>query len=176
MRTVDSRFETSRFGTGRGSYLATAVVVALAATFVATGCGDDETKPAATAPTAATTAATPAAGTVDVVIKEYTVEPNPASVPAGEVTFNVTNEGALDHEMLVIKTDLSAKKLPRNPKEPERVDEDSKAGMETIGEVEAIKPGKSSSKSFDLKAGKYVLLCNITGHYTSGQYTDFEVK
>jgi len=36
-------------------------------------------------------------------------------------------------------------------------------------------PGKLASGIFDLAPGKYVLICNLWGHYTDGMYTAFEV-
>ena len=36
-------------------------------------------------------------------------------------------------------------------------------------------PGKSASAVFDLAPGKYVLFCNLWGHYKDGMHTAFEV-
>ncbi len=56
-----------------------------------------------------------------------------------------------------------------------QVDE-SQAGMVngSIGESK-LGPGKSASGMFDLAPGKYVLFCNLRGHYKNGMYTAFEV-
>ena len=56
-----------------------------------------------------------------------------------------------------------------------QVDE-SQAGMVngTIAKSE-LGPGKSASGIFDLAPGKYVLFCNLGGHYMNGMYTAFEV-
>ena len=56
-----------------------------------------------------------------------------------------------------------------------QVDE-SQAGMVsgTIAKSE-LGPGKSASGTFDLAPGKYVLFCNLGGHYMNGMYTAFEV-
>lgn len=43
-----------------------------------------------------------------------------------------------------------------------RVDED-KAGDK--GEVSELDPGKSGTLTVELKAGKYLLICNVPGHY-----------
>ena len=52
----------------------------------------------------------------------------------------------------------------------------SQSGM-TIGKIakSELGPGKSASGIFDLAPGKYVLICNLWGHYTDGMYTAFEV-
>jgi hypothetical protein len=34
----------------------------------------------------------------------------------------------------------------------------------------------SATGTFDLSAGKYVLFCNMPGHYQSGMSTNFEVE
>ena len=46
-----------------------------------------------------------------------------------------------------------------------------------IGKVEQseLGPGKSASATFDLSPGKYVLICNISGHCEDGMYTAFQV-
>jgi uncharacterized cupredoxin-like copper-binding protein len=95
------------------------------------------------------------------------------SVPAGKVTFDVSNVGAKPHEMLIFKTDLTADMLPmgRNG-DPTRVDEDK---LGAIGEVAGLNPGDKKSGTFDLTAGKYVLLCNKAGHFPAGQWTYFQV-
>jgi uncharacterized cupredoxin-like copper-binding protein len=54
-----------------------------------------------------------------------------------------------------------------------RVDED-KAGDK--GEVSELDPGASGSLAVDLKPGKYVLICNVPGHFASGMWTEFTVK
>ena len=55
-----------------------------------------------------------------------------------------------------------------------QVDE-SQAGIENgrIAKSE-LGSGKSASGIFDLAPGRYVLLCNLRGHYKSGMYTAFE--
>jgi uncharacterized cupredoxin-like copper-binding protein len=95
------------------------------------------------------------------------------SVPAGPVTFDVSNVGAKPHEMLIFKTDLTADMLPmgRNG-DPTRVDEDK---LGAVGEVAGLNPGDKKSGTFDLTAGKYVILCNKAGHFPAGQWTYFQV-
>lgn len=102
----------------------------------------------------------------------YTIKMGQASVPAGRVTFEVTNHSkTLEHEFVVIKTDLAPNKLPYD-KNAQRVEESK---LDVIGEVDDIEPGNSGSNSFDLEPGKYVAICNETGHYHLGMYTSFTV-
>ncbi|MFN8223089.1 MAG: hypothetical protein U0R50_07515 [Gaiellales bacterium] len=107
------------------------------------------------------------AAKVNVTLKEFTVKPTPKTVAAGKVTFAVKNAGALEHELIVIKTNVPAGKLPvKNGRASEKG---------SVGEIE-LKPKKSGALTLNLKAGKYVLICNVSGHYKAGQYTSFTVK
>ncbi|HXH21949.1 MAG TPA: hypothetical protein VNN10_07955, partial [Dehalococcoidia bacterium] len=47
------------------------------------------------------------ATTVTVTLGEWLVEPDPDSAPAGEITFTANNEGTIEHELVIIKTDLA---------------------------------------------------------------------
>ena len=104
---------------------------------------------------------------VKVTLKEFKVIPTPTSAPHGTVAFAVKNAGALTHELVVLKTNIPAAKLP------------VKGGkaVETgrVGKI-VVKPGKAAGLTLPLKAGKYVLLCNVTGHYQAGQRIGFVVK
>jgi uncharacterized cupredoxin-like copper-binding protein len=115
-------------------------------------------------------------GTVESIVTaelgEYYIKLDKTTVPAGKVTFAVTNVGKMDHELIIFKTDLAADKLPTEKDDPTRVDEEK---IGAIGEVEDIGPNKTKSGTFDLTAGKYVLICNKPGHYVAGQRIAFEV-
>lgn len=110
------------------------------------------------------------ATTVNVTLKEFSIAPDPATVPAGEVAFAVKNAGAVAHEMVVLKTDVDPKKLPQKDG---GVDEDA---LQSIGEVNDVASSARGAATFRLAAGKYVLVCNLPGHYTSGMVTAFMVQ
>ncbi len=96
-----------------------------------------------------------------------------ATVKAGTVTFAVSNTSKeMVHEMVLspIKSDKVA--LPYD-KAAQKVDEDA-AGH--LGEVAELEPGKSGALTIDLKPGKYILYCNIAGHYVLGMWTLITVK
>jgi len=87
------------------------------------------------------------------------------TVPAGPVTFAVTNAArATKHEMLVIKDTPERASLPINTA-GNRVLEERVA---KIGEVSELRPGAQRTKRFTLKPGRYLLICNVPGHYTMG--------
>jgi len=95
------------------------------------------------------------------------------SVKAGEVTFRVTNDSKdTIHEMVVSPIKGADDPLPYSADENE-VNEDT-AG--NLGEVAELDPGKSGSLTLHLKPGKYVLYCNIPGHYMSGMWTTITVN
>jgi uncharacterized cupredoxin-like copper-binding protein len=117
--------------------------------------------------------------TVNVTLAEFSVAPDKTEVPAGSVTFQVTNNGPDDvHEFVVIKTDLDAGSLPTDS--TGAVDE-SAGDMEVIDEIEDIAVGSSETLTVDLEAGSYVLICNIydadeqEAHYSEGMRAAFTV-
>lgn len=149
-----------------------------------TGCMPAASTAAPTAgPTQGTATSPPstaaASGTVKVTVQEFSVLPETPSTAVGEVTFEVTNNGPDDdHEFVVIKTDLAKDALPT--KANGSVDEDGE-GIEVIDEVEEFSPGETEELTVNLKAGSYVLICNVfedsenESHYQNGMRTAFEV-
>jgi uncharacterized cupredoxin-like copper-binding protein len=138
-----------------------AVSMAAGLALVAASCGDDEE-------------------TVQITLQEFAVGADPASVPAGSVTFEATNEGPDDvHEFVVIATDLAITELPTV--EDGSVDEAGE-GLEVIGEIEDIPVDDTQSVTLDLEAGSYALICNIydadedEAHYQEGMRTAFTVE
>lgn len=111
--------------------------------------------------------ASPSKTFVKVQLKEFKVLPTPVKAKGGHVSFSIKNTGKIDHEFIVLKTKTPAAKLP------------VKGGkaVETgrVGRVGPLKPGASKSLNLTLKSGKYVLLCNLPGHYQAGQRIGFTV-
>ena len=96
-----------------------------------------------------------------------------ASVPAGDVTFEVTDASkSMVHEMLVVKVADASTQLPYDPAS-DRIDED-KAG--SLGEVSELDAGKSGSLTLKLDPGTYLLFCNLRGHYMAGMWTTITVN
>lgn len=156
-------------------------LLAVAATaFVACGGGDGDgattAQPAATqaatqapATPTATQAAT-AAGSVGITMTEFAIVPGAPSVGAGEVTFEVTNSGAVPHEFVVIRTDIEAAALPVAAGAADE------SGLDVVGRTSMILGGESESVTFTLTAGSYLLICNIPAHYTLGMTAAFTVQ
>jgi uncharacterized cupredoxin-like copper-binding protein len=105
---------------------------------------------------------------VRVQLKEFKVIPSPLSAKRGSVAFVVRNSGKVDHEFVVLKTNVPPAKLP--------VKAGKAAEPGRVGRVGPLKPGTSKTLALELKAGKYVLICNLPGHYLAGQRTGFPVS
>lgn len=146
------------------------------------GCASPAASPSVNTTAASTTAAATRAGatSVKVTLKEWAVETDVASAPAGKVTFAVTNEGPADtHEFVVIKTDLSLIALPTDA--TGAVDEGG-GGMVVKDEIEEVEVGTNETLEVTLEPGAYVLICNIydeteqEAHYKEGMRTSFTVS
>ncbi len=103
---------------------------------------------------------------VGITEKEFKVTPTVKSVKAGSVTFKIKNAGALDHTFAIVKTSLPAGKLPVKS---------DRVSLKPIKDVGPFKPGKGATLTLNLKPGKYVLYCNVKGHYSAGQRVAFTV-
>jgi plastocyanin len=106
------------------------------------------------------------AGDTSDVVQFYKVAP--VSVKAGKVTVTFQNTGNRQHEMIVLKTDTAFDKLVVGS--DNKVSEDA-----SVGEISETDAGKTVTKTFDLAAGSYVLICNIEKHYAQGMRSAFTV-
>jgi high-affinity iron transporter len=118
----------------------------------------------------ALTHATPIA-TVTVALNEWTLASDIGAVPAGPIRFAVQNLGEVEHEIVILKTDLS----------PGGLEVDSRIGMaetpgKIVGEIEGLKPRETREATFQLEAGNYVFLCNLAEHYRAGMFAAFLVR
>lgn len=120
--------------------------------------------------------------TVDVTLGEFVVEPDPTSIEAGEIEFVADNQGSEPHELVLVQA-ADAAALPVDA--DGAVVEDELPEPRFIGEIEDVESGSSKSAAFDLEAGDYVLLCNITeeedsgeveSHFAEGMYASFTVE
>lgn len=111
---------------------------------------------------------------INVVISDRAMTADATTVAAGKVTFTIANQGHDLHELIVLRTDMAAGSLKLQAADPLRVDEDASGTV--LGEVEDLLPGKSGTLTVTLAPGRYVLFCNITGHYKAGVFTAIEVK
>ena len=113
---------------------------------------------------------TAAPGVVIVVGIEWAFGTGLPSIAAGEVTFEMINEGAVVHDIWVLRTELPYDALP------------VKGGVAvTGGDVEVVEKvletaaGTTVSLKASLVPGSYVLICNIPAHYELGMRAPFTI-
>ncbi len=113
---------------------------------------------------------------------EFEVQPALAYIAKGKTKFIVKNNGTEEHEFVVVRAE-DAEALPTA--EDGSVDEDQIAKKDQVGELEEIEPGKTKKKTFKLKAGSYVLFCNIVetesdgtvvSHFAEGMHTTLDAS
>jgi uncharacterized cupredoxin-like copper-binding protein len=104
---------------------------------------------------------------------KYVIELDKSSVSAGQIRFEIKNTGKIEHEFVVMKTASAPDALPVADGE---VSEDDVISSEAdIVEAEDIGPGTSTVLEANLKAGTYVVICNLTGHYEHGMRAGLRV-
>jgi uncharacterized cupredoxin-like copper-binding protein len=96
----------------------------------------------------------------------------PRRVVAGRVRLIVHNEGPVNHELVVAK--VVERRLPLRS-DGLTVDEE---GLErrTLGVIEPMTPHTSGELHLDLARGRYVLFCNMAGHYLGGMRAELVVR
>ena len=103
-------------------------------------------------------------------LSDFKIAGDHDSVAAGRVVFGVRNHASMLHEVKVIKTDLAADALPID-QGAAKAKEDGK-----VAELLNIAAGASRKLVATLEPGKYVVICNIAGHYQLGMRVALEVK
>jgi uncharacterized cupredoxin-like copper-binding protein len=85
----------------------------------------------------------------------------------------VRNDGKLTHELVAFRTDLGQGDLPMAG---DRVNEEAKAVTHIDPEAEDVQPGASKTLTLELEPGRYVIICNLAGHYASGMHQALTVR
>lgn len=131
-------------------------LIAIALPLVLVACGGSSATPTPLAPTVAPSAvrsAVPAsvapslaAGptVVAVAIADYAFTPSAITVPAGEVTFQLNNTAAQEHEFEIFKGDA------------------------VVDEAEGLVPGLERDLIVTLEPGDYTFACKLADHEARG--------
>jgi plastocyanin len=147
--TTSSKTRRTVLGSGV-ALIAVAVALGIAA------CGgddDDDTTAATTGTTGATGTAGPAGETVDLTATDFEFSPADPTVKAGEVTFDLTNDGAAPHNITV-----------EGPSGKESIPTDLQSGEE--GEL-----------TVDLdESGTYTFYCPVGNHRELGMVGEVTVE
>jgi len=102
-----------------------------------------------------------------------------ATVPHGTVSFLVTNDGSIDHEMVLLPLAGSQTAGARSAGSDGKINEAGSLGeaSKTNGSSagDGIAPGASGWVTLTLAPGHYELVCNLPRHYRAGMYTQLNV-
>lgn len=104
-----------------------------------------------------------AQGQIRADLSDFSVTLTSGEVRAGQVTFVVRNVGSSAHNFVVIRTDAAPDKLAIDPR-TQAASEDGRVGALE----EPFAPGQTLNLRLDLGPGRYVLICNVPGHYQLG--------
>jgi uncharacterized cupredoxin-like copper-binding protein len=110
-------------------------------------------------------------GALTATLTDQAIQLSGTNIDNGKVVFTVKNSGSVMHSLVVLKTNLADDKIPASSADPTKADERGK-----VASTGPIQAGETKQFSFDLGAGKYVLICNEPAHYVVGMHTHFEVK
>jgi uncharacterized cupredoxin-like copper-binding protein len=141
--------------------LVAAIAAAAISVFVLAACGGDEDEETIAAPTTTTEGATGATGatgaagkaqTVDVSETEFAIDPANPKVKAGTVTFDVTNDGQVVHNLEVEGNGVE-----------EELEQD-------------LQPGDSGKLTVDLQPGTYEWYCPVDEHAEQGMEGELTVE
>jgi uncharacterized cupredoxin-like copper-binding protein len=152
-------------------------LIAVAAILIA-GCGggDDGTTTTTENESEAAAAGDGGGGaTLEIKMGDFFFAPSNATAKAGETTIEAPNEGSVEHELVLFKTNMDPAKLPTEASggvDEEKMDEVAEEG----GEVPDVEAGETKSGKFKLTPGKYVMFCNLPGHYAQGMYGTLTVS
>jgi uncharacterized cupredoxin-like copper-binding protein len=95
----------------------------------------------------------------------------PKQIAAGDVALSVENRGPDDHELIVAKAGRSH--LPDRD-DGLTIDEDA-IDSSVVGALEPGEPGTRRLR-VHLTPGRYVVFCNMAGHYLGGMNRKIEVR
>lgn len=103
---------------------------------------------------------------INVVMTDYKYEPNTFIIPPGkEITLNITNNGAIEHEFVIMKYGTNV---------GENFGDEDEENI--YWEIE-VKPGETTTVTFTApeQIGQYQFVCGIEGHYTAGMAGTLQV-
>ena len=108
---------------------------------------------------------------VNVRVRDFAIKA-PKRIAAGELVLHVANAGPDMHELLLARA--NGRKLPLR-RDNLTVDE-IRLEPRTIGALEDVQPDTSRAWKLQLPPGRYVLFCNMSGHYLGGMHRELIVR
>jgi hypothetical protein len=146
-----------------------ALLLLVATAIALAGCADDGSGASASASASGSTAGTGCEvvdgttaardGEIHVDLDEWAVKPDTSSIGAGNIELDAANVGKRDHELVIVEG-ATPSELPITK---DGLDEAAlPKGARVLGEIEGFPAGDSCNGTFELAAGDYTLLCNLT--------------
>jgi uncharacterized cupredoxin-like copper-binding protein len=115
----------------------------------------------------------PAGSPIAVTLSDMHVMAASTTIAAGQVTLQITNAGAMPHELLVFRSELAPADYPMKDGD---INEDG-PGITKVSDGENLDPSTSQTRVVDFtQPGTYVLMCNLPGHFKMGMFTVVTVK
>jgi len=105
-------------------------------------------------------------------LSEWKIDLSAGAAAAGTVNFTITNNGTIEHEFVIVKTDIPDGEIPLVE---DKFQEDAE-GVEVIDEMEKMAKGVTETLAVNLEPGNYQLVCNIVSHYGAGMHAGFVVN
>jgi uncharacterized cupredoxin-like copper-binding protein len=141
------------------SYRLVVLAIGAAALIAVSGCGSKQAAPRADA------------SMLKVSERDFRISA-PKHAHAGRLTLSVDNRGPVAHELILVRADR-----PRLPFRADgfTIDEDALEGA-TAGALEPGQPGKDRRLDVHLRPGRYVMFCNMAGHYLAGMHRKLTVR
>jgi uncharacterized cupredoxin-like copper-binding protein len=104
-------------------------------------------------------------------LDEFKIRPRPAEARAGTLRIRARNVGDGEHELVVARTRRKPGKLPTKKNGDVR-----EGAINVIGEISELPPGEAGRTELQVKSGRYVMFCNVSGHYAQGMYGRLNIK
>jgi uncharacterized cupredoxin-like copper-binding protein len=96
----------------------------------------------------------------------------PKQVASGNLTMTVTNNGPDDHELIIVRATTA--RLPLRS-DGLTANEEKLTPIIALS-LEPAAPGSVRTAHLHLKPGRYVLFCNMAGHFMAGMRTTLVVR
>jgi len=127
---------------------------------LAAGCGSSARNP--------TTSGT----AIGVTERDFHIATTLGQVAPGDVTLQIHNAGPDEHELIVAP--VHRRGLPLRS-DGFTINEEAIQNSEP-GSINPQQPGHTTSLRLHLAPGRYLLFCNMEGHYMGGMHTELVVK
>jgi uncharacterized cupredoxin-like copper-binding protein len=102
---------------------------------------------------------------------DFVISVSTHRVAAGPTVFRVENDGPDEHELIVVRDDG---RLPLRV-DGMTVNEESLT-KQILGALEPARAGAVRELRLRLTPGRYLLLCNMYGHYMAGMHSVVDVR